>query len=125
MDPSDVGKSVTPTGWQAYSPLISQVSTEIEEAVPIPEPGSPSIWVGTLNRAHRLREGLNYSGRGSPVCGHPYVIALEGSRCGRAYRYSHQQNPDQSGGWGREVPDSIAEGSERRLVVGICCMSEW
>ena len=111
LDPNDVGESTTPTGWQAYSPPISQAPNENEEAIPVPEPGSPSLLVGTLNRAHRLHEGLNYSGRGSPVRGHPYVIALEGSRRGRAYRYSHQRNSDQSGGWGGEVSDSIAEGS--------------
>ena len=111
LDPNDVGESTTPTGWQAYSPPISQAPNENEEAIPVPEPGSPSLSVGTLNWAHHLHEGLNYSGRGSPVRGHTYVIALEGSRRGRAYRYSHQQNSDQSGGWGREVSDSIAEGS--------------
>ena len=111
LDPNDVGESTTPTGWQAYSPPISQAPNENEEAIPIPEPGSPSLSVGTLNRAHRLCEGLNYSGRASPVHGHPYVIALEGSRRGRAYRYSHQRNSDQSSGWGGEVSDSVAEGS--------------
>ena len=111
LDPNNVGESTTPTGWQAYSPPISQAPNENEEAIPVPEPGSPSISVGTLNRACRLRKGLNYSGRGSPVHGHPYVIALEGSRRGRAYRYSHQRNSDQSGGWGGEVFDSVAEGS--------------
>ena len=111
LDPNDVGKSSTPVGWKAYSPPISQVPSENEEAIPIPEPSSSSIPVGTQNRACRLHEGLNYSGCGSPVCGHPYVIALEGSRQGHAYRYSHQRNPDQSGGWGGEVSDSVAEGS--------------
>ena len=71
-------------------------------------------WICTLNQAHHLREGLNYSGRGSPVRGHPYVIALEGSCRGHAYRYSHQRNSDQSGGWGGEVSDSVAEGSGSR-----------
>ena len=104
-------ESVTPTGWQAYSPPASQVLTENKEAIPVPEPGSPSISVGTLNRARRLCEGLNYSGRGSPVRDHPYVIALEGSHQSCAYRYSHQRNPDQFGGWGGEVSDSIADGS--------------
>ena len=80
LDPNDVGESSTPTGWQAYSPPISQAPNENEEAIPVPEPGSPSLSVGTLNQARHLREGLNYSGRGSPVHGHPYVIALEGSR---------------------------------------------
>ena len=111
LDPNDVGESTTPTGWQAYSPPVSQVPSENEEAIPIPEPGSPSVLVGTLNQARRLREGLNYSGRGSPVRSHPYVITLEGSRRGHAYRYSHQRNPDQSSGWGGEISDSIAEGS--------------
>ena len=111
LDPNNVGRSNTPVGWKAYSPPISQVPSENEEAIPIPDPGSPSILAGTQNQTHHLREGLNYSGRGSPVRGHPYVIALEGSRQGCAYRYSHQRNLDQSGGWGGEVSDSIAEGS--------------
>ena len=51
------------------------------------------------------------SGRGSSVRSHPYVIALEGSHRGHAYRYSHQRNSDQSGGWGGEISDSITEGS--------------
>ena len=111
LDPNDVGESTTPTGWQAYSPPVSQIPTENEEGIPVPEPGSPLISVGTLNRACRLHEGLNYSGRSSPVRSHPYVIALEGSRQGRAYRYSHQQSPGQFCGWGGEISDSIAEGS--------------
>ena len=111
LDPNDVGRSNTPTGWQAYSPPISQVPNKNKEAIPVPEPGSPFISVGTQNQAHRLCEGLNYSGRGSPIRGHPYVIALEGSHRGCAYRYSHQRNPDQSSGWGGEASDSIAEGS--------------
>ena len=111
LDPNNISESTTPTGWQAYSPPISQAPTENEEAIPVPEPCSPSLSVGTLNRARCLREGLNYSGRGSPGRGHPYVIALEGSHRGRAYRYSHQRNSDQSGGWGGEVSDSVAEGS--------------
>ena len=73
-----------------------------------------TILVGTQTRARCLHKGLNYSGHGSPVGGHPYVIALEGSCQGRAYRYSHQQEYSQSGGWGREVADSIAEGSGSR-----------
>ena len=80
LDPNDVGESTTPTGWQAYSPPISQALNKNEEAIPVPEPDSPSLSVGTLNQACRLHEGLNFSGRGSPVRGHPYVIALEGSR---------------------------------------------
>ena len=78
LDPNDVGKSSTPTGWKAYGPPISQTPIENEEAIPVPEPGSPSLSVGTLNRARRLCEGLNYSGRGSLVRGHPYVIAFTG-----------------------------------------------
>ena len=61
LDPNDVGESTTPTGWQAYSPPISQAPNENEEAIPVPEPGSPSLSVGTLNWARRLCKGLNYS----------------------------------------------------------------
>ena len=73
LDPNDVGESTTPTGWQAYSPPISQAPNENEEAIPIPEPGSPSLSVGTLNRARRLCEGLTLGARGHLPSG--YIVS--------------------------------------------------
>ena len=73
LDPSDVGESTTPTGSQAYSPPVSQVPTENKDAIPISEPGSPSISVGTQNRARRLREGLTLGVRGHLPSG--YIVS--------------------------------------------------
>ena len=48
LDPNDVSESTTPTGWQAYSPPISQAPNENEEAIPVPDTGgkgSLTQWV--------------------------------------------------------------------------------
>ena len=73
LDPSDIGRSSTPVGWKVYSPPISQVPSENEEVIPVPE--LSSILVGTQNHACHLCEGLNYSGCGSPVRGHPTSLS--------------------------------------------------
>ena len=73
LDPNDVRESSTPTGWQAYSLPISQAPNENKEAIPVPEPSSPSLSVGTLNRARRLREGLTLGARGHLPSG--YIVS--------------------------------------------------
>lgn len=51
LDSNDVDRSSTPVGWKAYSPPISQVSSENVDPIPVPEPSSLALSVGTQNCA--------------------------------------------------------------------------
>ena len=59
LDPNNVGRSSTPVGWKVYSPPISQVPSENEEAIIVPEPSSPSVRTTQRRRRECSAKGLS------------------------------------------------------------------
>ena len=151
LNPNNIGRSNTPTGWQAYSPPVSQVPNENEEAIPVPEPGSSSYrWVLKIGLVVFVRDSttpvvvLQYIAiptslpwrvpaevmlTGIPIsriltnlavgAERPLTVLLRDLEAGvpRVNDWTDEWL-DRHNKWTCRLP-------ERRLVVGVCCMSKW